>query len=116
MSVAPPRDRRAERYTATRREILDAAWERVSAGGLASLTMRDLGTRVAMRAQSLYAYFPSKYAICDAMFDESNGELLRRLTDVEPYLNPVDRLHRFARVFLDFCVEDPESYQLLFPR
>src|SRR5207253_10226190 len=81
MSVAPPlRDRRAERYTATRREILDAAWELVRAGGLASLTMRDLGTRVGMRAQSLYAYFPSKYAICDAMFDESNRELLRRLT------------------------------------
>src|SRR5207302_1522113 len=117
MSVAPPlRDRRAERYTATRREILDAAWELVRAGGLVSLTMRDLGTRVGMRAQSLYAYFPSKYAICDAMFDESNRELLRRLTDVEPTLNPVDRLHRFARVFLDFCVEDPERYQLLFQR
>src|SRR5207302_896759 len=68
MSVAPPlRDRRAERYTATRREILDAAWELVRAGGLASLTMRDLGTRVGMRAQSLYAYFPAKYAISAAM-------------------------------------------------
>jgi len=117
MSVALPlRDRRAERYATTRREILDAAWELVRAGGLGSLTMRDLGGRVGMRAQSLYAYFPSKYAICDAMFDESNRELLRRLTEVAATGDAVERLHHLARVFLDFCVEDPERYQLLFQR
>ena len=66
MSVMPPRDRRAERYAATRREILDAAWDLVRAGGLGSLAMRELGARVGMRAQSLYAYFPSKFAIYDA--------------------------------------------------
>ncbi len=71
MSVATlPRDRRAERYAATRREIIDAAWDLVHQGGLASLAMRDLGSRVGMRAQSLYAYFPSKFAIFDAMFAE----------------------------------------------
>jgi AcrR family transcriptional regulator len=53
MSVMPVRDRRAERYAATRQEILDAAWELVRADGLGSLAMRDLGARVGMRAQSL---------------------------------------------------------------
>lgn len=110
------RDRRAERHAATRREILDAAWELVRADGLGSLAMRDLGARVGMRAQSLYAYFPSKYAIFDAMFAESNHELLRRLTDLPPTLDPVEGLRRHARVFLAFCGEDPERHQLLFQR
>lgn len=118
MSVLPlpQRDRRAERRAATRREILDAAWDLVRADGLGSLAMRDLGARVGMRAQSLYAYFPSKYAIFDAMFAESNRELLRRLSELEPGGDPSERLARHARVFIDFSVEDPVRYQLMFQR
>jgi AcrR family transcriptional regulator len=118
MSVLPlpQRDRRAERRAATRREILDAAWDLVRADGLGSLAMRDLGARVGMRAQSLYAYFPSKYAIFDAMFAESNRELLRRLSELEPSGEPSERLARHARVFIDFSVEDPVRYQLMFQR
>jgi AcrR family transcriptional regulator len=116
MSVATLRDRRAERYAATRREILDAAWELVRADGLGSLSMRDLGARVGMRAQSLYVYFASKYAIYDAMFGESNVELLRRVTALPATLDPVEGMRARARIFLEFCVEDPVRYQLLFQR
>jgi AcrR family transcriptional regulator len=115
MSVLTIRDRRAERTAATRREILDAAWEQVRADGLASLVMRDLGARVGMRAQSLYGYFPSKHAIYDAMFAESNQELLRRLANLAA-TDPEQELRERARVFLQFCVEDPVRYQLLFQR
>lgn len=116
MSVQLVRDRRAERYAATRREILDAAWELVRADGLASLSMRELGARVGMRAQSLYVYFPSKYAIYDAMFGESNVELLSRVTALPATPDPVEGMRLRARVFLDFCVENPVRYQLLFQR
>jgi AcrR family transcriptional regulator len=117
MSAQPIRNRRAERYAATRREILDAAWELVRADGLGSLAMRDLGARVGMRAQSLYGYFPSKYAIYDAMFAESNHELLHRLSALASTTrDPVDGLRSNAHVFMDFCVEDPVRYQLLFQR
>lgn len=116
MSVNPVRDRRAERYAATRAEILDAAWELVRSGGLASLAMRELGARVGMRAQSLYAYFPSKHAIYDAMFAASFQELLNRTNGLTASADPVEALRRRARVFLDFCVEDQARYQLLFQR
>jgi AcrR family transcriptional regulator len=116
MSVQLVRDRRAERYAATRREILDAAWELVRADGLASLSMRELGAKVGMRAQSLYVYFPSKYAIYDAMFGESNVELLRQVSEIPPTLDAVEGMRARARIFLTFCVEDPVRYQLLFQR
>jgi AcrR family transcriptional regulator len=115
MSVLPLRDRRAERTAATRREILDAAWNEVRAEGLASLVMRDLGARVGMRAQSLYGYFPSKHAIYDAMFAESNHELLRRLANLGS-TTPEQEVRERARIFLRFCVEDPVRYQLLYQR
>jgi len=117
MSAVPVmRDRRAERYVATRREILDAAWDLVRANGLGALAMRDLGARVGMRAQSLYAYFPSKFAIYDAMFAESNRELLRRVNGLAATRDPIDALRARTKLFLAFCVEDPGRYQLLFQR
>lgn len=116
MSGRLARDRRAERNAATRREILDAAWEMARADGLASLAMRELGARVGLRAQSLYVYFPSKHAIYDAMVGESNRELLERQSTLAPTADPAERLRRRAHLFLTFCVEDPVRYQLLFQR
>lgn len=117
MSAIPAlRDRRAERYAATRREILDAAWDLVRANGLGALAMRDLGARVGMRAQSLYGYFPSKFAIYDAMFAELNRELLRRVNGLTATRDPIEALRGRTRMFITFCVEDPARYQLLFQR
>ena len=115
MSVMPNKVRRAE---ATRREILDAAWELVREEGLAALTMRELGARVGMRAQSLYVYFPSKHAIYDAMFGEANRELVARWTAAAAAgsPDPVAVLRRRTAAFLQFCVEDPVRHQLLFQR
>jgi AcrR family transcriptional regulator len=114
--VAVRRNRRAERNAATRQEILDAAWQLVREHGLAALAMRDLGSHVGMRAQSLYAYFPSKHAIYDAMFAEGNREILGRMLQLPPRRDPVTALKDQARLFLQFCVEDPVRYQLLYQR
>lgn len=115
MSVGVGRDRRAERFAATKQEILAAAWELARVEGLLAITMRDLGALVGMRAQSLYAYFPSKHAIYDAMFAAGNREILGRLQVIEE-TDPVQSLRAHARAFVQFCVEDPVRYQLLFQR
>jgi AcrR family transcriptional regulator len=117
MSAEPrQRDRRAERRQATRQEILAAAWALARERGLAQLTMRDLGERVGMRAQSLYVYFPAKHAMLDAMFAEGFGELLRRVTELQPPDDPAAALHRHASTFLRFATEDLARYHLLFQR
>jgi AcrR family transcriptional regulator len=110
------RDRRAERFEATQQEILDVAWGLVRADGLAGLSMRELGARVGLRAQSLYVYFPSKHAIYDAMFLEANRELLGRRLSLDLDDDPVIALRQSARQFVDFCTEDLARYQLLFQR
>jgi AcrR family transcriptional regulator len=118
MSVSAARDRRAERAEATRREILDAAWALVREEGLTALTMRELGARVGMRAQSLYGYFPSKHSIYDAMFGEANRELVARWRAAAAAgpQEPRAVLRRRTAAFLQFCVEDPVRHQLLFQR
>ncbi|GAC1439517.1 MAG: hypothetical protein NVSMB55_01240 [Mycobacteriales bacterium] len=115
MSVALGRDRRAERFAATRQEILAAAWQLARVQGLVAITMRDLGAQVGMRAQSLYAYFPSKHAIYDAMFVAGNVDLLARMRAIDE-VDPVRRLRGQAHAFVQFCIEDPVRHQLLFQR
>jgi AcrR family transcriptional regulator len=120
MTEAPtPRDRRAERHAATRREVLDAAWRLAREQGLGAWTLRDVAAAVGMRAPSLYVYFASKNAVYDAMFVQGYAELLARADEAERALQgaePAEILSTAARVFFDFCVEDPPRYQLLFLR
>jgi len=110
------RDRRRERHEATRREILDTAWAVVRDKGLVALSLRGLARALGMEAQSLYTYFPSKHAIYDGMFAEANAALLIRRRELPADGDPVERLAQSTRAFVEFCVENPVRYQLLFLR
>ncbi|MFN2518242.1 MAG: TetR/AcrR family transcriptional regulator [Jatrophihabitantaceae bacterium] len=83
---------------------------------MAGLSMRDLGSGVGMRAQSLYIYFPSKHAIYDAMFAEANQEILDRVSAIPLADDPLNLLRRYTHVYLQFCNENAVRYQLLYQR
>jgi AcrR family transcriptional regulator len=115
MSV-PSTDRRGARREAARRDILDAAWDLARERGMGAWTMRDLGARVGMRAQSIYVYFDSKHALLDAMFADGFAELLRRTDDVPGTADPRHNLRQHTHCFVDFACEDLARHQLLFQR
>jgi AcrR family transcriptional regulator len=110
----PTTDRRSARRAATQREILDAAWEMVRAEGLAGLSLRDLARRIGLQAPSLYAYFPSKAAIYDAMVREGYEAFLARREAA--HADGATDLTTIAMTFAEFCVEDHARYQLMFQR
>lgn len=114
---AVARDRRGERHQATRREILDAAWENVRRRGVGDLSLREVADAVGMRAPSLYVYFPSKRAVYDAMFADGNRELLQvvQAADCMP-ADPMTRFRAVTLAFFDASVADPARHQLLFER
>lgn len=111
----PLADRRSARRTAARDEIVDAAWALAREQGLAGITMRDLGARVGMRAQSLYSYFGSKHEIYDAMFEQGYRAFADWMqADAQPPAAP--RAYTQAHRYFEFCVGDPVRFQLLFQR
>lgn len=97
-----------------------AAWDLVRERGLAGLSMRDLGARVGMRAQSLYSYFASKHEIYDAMFLQGNQAFVEWMADGSAPETSIEEqlagVRRGAHRFFEFCVGDPVRYQLLFQR
>ncbi len=113
-------DRRTARRQDTQVEIVDAAWETVRENGLAGLSMRDLGERVGMRAQSIYSYFASKHDIYDAMFLEGYQAFREWMNhaaaDEQFEADPMRAARQAVHAFVDFCTADPVRYQLLFQR
>jgi AcrR family transcriptional regulator len=109
----PNRDRRAERREATRREIIDAAWEIARRDGLAAITLREVGELVGMRAPSLYSHFESKNAIYDAMFAESWRALNEAFDAATWPVAPRAALLAQAEVYFDFATADLARNQLM---
>jgi AcrR family transcriptional regulator len=120
MSGKANSDRRSVRRQETQREIVQASWDVVREHGLAGLSMRDLGERVGMRAQSIYSYFASKHEIYDAMFlegYESFAVWMANAVDADTAAaDPIAAARAMARSFVEFCTSDPVRYQLLFQR
>ena len=100
-------------------EIVTAAWELSRENGLGNFSMRELGTKVGMKAQSLYSYFASKHEIYDAMFCEGNESLIEAMQSSGIEADNDDQVEVLAalmRRFFHFCTSDPVRYQLLFQR
>jgi len=117
MIVLPTLDRKSRRHSATRDEILTAAWELARSEGLAGISMRDLAARVGMRSPSLYTYFTSKHDIYDAMFAQGWRAYLERIAALGKLpSNPRRALRRVLREWGEFFVEDPERFVLLCQR
>ncbi len=116
----PNSDRQTVRRQETLGEIVAASWETVREHGLAGLSMRDLGERVGMRAQSIYSYFDSKHEIYDAMFLEGYQAFAtwmdQAVDDEQPTSDPVGAARLVAHKFVEFCTSDPVRYRLLFQR
>ncbi len=95
---------------------MDAAWDLVHSEGLAALSLRGLAKRAGITTPTIYAYFPAKNAIYDAMFGEAATEFADRMTEPYEGQDPAAILAEGVRRFLEFCTRDTARYQLLFQR
>jgi AcrR family transcriptional regulator len=112
-----PAERRQRNHEEVRRAILQAARDVMREHGVAALSLREVARRVHMQAPSLYAYFPSKMALYDALFvmavrlhAESHAHANEGLVDFW------DRLRVHFETYMRFAQENPDLYQLAFER
>jgi AcrR family transcriptional regulator len=100
-----------------RSAILEASRAVMREQGVAALSLREVARRVHMQAPSLYAYFPSKMALYDALF--LTAVRLRaeyRDRDDAGREGFWDRLEGRFESYFRFAQENPELYQLAYER
>ena len=93
-----------------------AAWAAVNDVGLAGLSVRDLARRAGITTPTIYAYFPSKNGVYDAMFQEAAEQFERQVALPFEAETPELSLLEGSRRFMSFCRADVPRYQLLFQR
>jgi AcrR family transcriptional regulator len=99
-----------------RRRILDTARYLLVREGYQNLSMRKIADAIGYSATSIYLYFDSKDALLHTLIHEGMMQLHRELDETarEYTDDPVGRLRALCRCFIDFGLENPEYYEIMF--
>jgi AcrR family transcriptional regulator len=112
MSVA---DRRQREKVALRQEILAAARDMFAKEGYESVSMRRLAEKIEYSPTTIYLYFKDKHELIHQLCEESFAMLTKRLEKaVGTRGEPVERLKRGLRAYVDFGIEHPNHYRTTF--
>lgn len=99
-----------------RRRILDTARHQLVQEGYQNLSMRKIADAIGYSATSIYLYFDSKDALLHALIHEGMMWLRDQLheTAVQHPDAPVRRLRALCRCFVEFGLDNPEYYEIMF--
>ena len=110
--------RQKQRQPLSREVIIAAALELVEEQGLRKLTMRALGDRLGVEAMALYHYFSSKDELLGAI-GEIGGTVEAQFGAFFEHMDargatPGEIIVALGLRYIDFAVEHPDQFQLLF--
>jgi AcrR family transcriptional regulator len=107
------RQRQREALTA---EIQEAARAIFVRDGYQGFSMRKLATRVGYSPAAIYLYVQSKAGLFGGLVEESFQRLSESLAGLadSPHADPIERLKRGLRVYVDWGASHPHDYQLAF--
>jgi AcrR family transcriptional regulator len=103
-----------ETGAALRQKILDEALAAVRSRGPGQLTMRSLAERLALSPASLYLHFRGKEELLRAVALAGFRQLERRAAPKLEGADPTEALRAGARAYVEFAVEEPFLYRLMF--
>lgn len=98
----------------TRAQILAEACDLYLAEGMDGFSMRRVARRVGVTAPALYRHFESKEQLLVEVVNEAYRTLIRYLQRALEAPTPVKRFGRAGAAYLDFALEQPRLYQVLY--
>ena len=110
------KEKRARYKEEFRREILDAARELFITEGYEKFSMRRLAEKIDYSPTTIYLYFRGRddllFAICEEFFGNFSAQL-DRIRTVFPQ-DPVETLRHALLHLMNFGLENPNQYKLIF--
>jgi len=99
-----------------RSALLKAAAQMISEGGVGKVTMRALSDRIGVSRTALYQHFKNKNDLLSAVAADSYAGLKSRLHEIrsDDSSDLVSRLHDMSVAYVNFALENPDPYKLMF--
>jgi AcrR family transcriptional regulator len=96
--------------------LLEMALERIECEGIDALTLRDLTQRLGTSRSAVYRHFSSKEALILGVIEQGYVQLDGLFTPIfQDKTRSIDaRFEAMGKIYLDFAIEHPNVYRLLF--
>lgn len=96
--------------------LVETALEMIDKEGLESVTLRDLAQRLGTSRTAIYRHFDSKEALILGVIQKGYEQLDLMFTPIfeDTALSVAVRFERMGQAYLDFAIEHPNLYRLLF--
>jgi len=100
----------------TAEKIAAAAGRLLTREGAEAVTMRRVAKAVGITPMALYRHFADRHGLLNALADGGFEELAGRLAHSSMPAKPEARLMKLIDEFLDFALEKPRLFELMFLR
>jgi AcrR family transcriptional regulator len=107
-------ERRSRERADTRQRILDAAREMFVRRGYEATTMRAIADRIEYTPTAIYHHFRNKEALLAELCTLDFRALASAFQKIGRIEDPIERLRRTGLVYIQFGLEHPMQYQLMF--
>ena len=107
-------ERRIRERLDTRQSILATARELFLLKGFEATTIRNIAEKIEYSPSTIYQHFKDKNEIFYTIHSEAFAELVRYLNASEMHKNPMDQLIALGQIYIQFALENPELYELMF--
>lgn len=107
-------ERKAKGKEDLRSLILHSARTLFVEKGIEQTTIRSIADAIEYSVGTVYVYFRDKSAILHALHTQGFVELSGRFSVLVSVDNPMERLRAMGRVYIQFALENPDMYDLMF--
>ncbi|MGA7992987.1 MAG: TetR/AcrR family transcriptional regulator [Thermoanaerobaculia bacterium] len=107
-------ERREREKLEVRTKILDAARELFAREGYGAVTMRRIADAIEYSPTAIYLHFRDKETLVRELCEEDFASLARAFLRIAKEPDPLERLRKIGMAYVDFGVEKPNHYRLMF--
>jgi AcrR family transcriptional regulator len=107
-------ERRNRERAETRQKILDAAREMFVQSGYEATTMRAIAEKIKYTPTAIYHHFENKEALLTELASMDFRSLAGTFQRIGRIEDPLERLMRTGQAYVEFALEHPMQYQLMF--
>lgn len=108
------RERRDREKSELRGKILDAARELFVEQGYDAVTMRKVAERIEYSPTAIYLHFADKEALLREIVGADFATLAAQFQKLARIDDPIERLIRVGRAYVEFGLAHPNHYRLMF--